>query len=179
MPELSAVPQVHADVQAELAATRDAAHQILASLSDADWRRRSANPGWTIGEVLTHLTWSLEHVPREVERARIGRGMYNLPPLLAGPLNMLAMRLLARRRTLQTIALRYDAAYAAAVRTLEGVGDDEWRLGAHFFGEGFKDIEALFRGQSLHLAVHARDIRAVLPRAPEGAPGSGSAVVSE
>ncbi|MGH2409887.1 MAG: maleylpyruvate isomerase N-terminal domain-containing protein, partial [Chloroflexota bacterium] len=134
MPELSAVPSCRADLQAELAATRAAVKRILAGMSDADWRRRSANPAWTVGAVLTHLTWSLKHVPREVEGARKGRGMYNLPAILAGPVNMLATRLLARRYTRRTIAQQYDAAYAAVLRTLEGVGDDEWRLGARFFG---------------------------------------------
>lgn len=179
MAELSAVPSCRADLQTELAATRTAVQRILASMSDADWWRRSANPGWTVGEVLTHLTLSLEHVPREVEGARRGRGMYNLPPILFGPLNMRATRLFARRYTRRTIALRYDAAYAAALRTLESVGEDEWRRGAHFFGEGFKDIEALFRGQARHLAEHGRDIWAVLPRAPEDSPGRGPVAGSE
>jgi hypothetical protein len=178
MTELNAVPTYRLDLQAELAATRAAVQRILAGMSDADWRRRSANPTWTVGQVLTHLTWSLEHVPREVEGARKGRGMYNLPPILFGPLNMLATRLVARRYTRQTLAQHYDAAYAAALRTLEGVGDDEWRRGAHFFGEGFKDIEELFRGQARHLAEHGRDIWAVLPWAPEGALGSEPAAGS-
>jgi hypothetical protein len=177
MAEAIADPSCRTDVRADLAATRTAVQQILAGMSAADWRRRSANPAWTVGEVLAHLTLSLEHVPREVECARRGRGMYNLPRILAGPVNMLATRLLARRYTWQTIARQYDAAYAAALRTLEGVGDDEWRLGARFFGEGFKDIETLFRGQAHHLAEHGQDIWAVLPRAPEGASGSGSAIV--
>lgn len=99
MAEQIASPSPRATVQAELAAMRVTIQQLLARVSDADWRRRSANPSWTVGEVLTHLTWSLEHVPREVECARRGRGMYNLPPILFGPLNMLATRLLARRYT--------------------------------------------------------------------------------
>jgi hypothetical protein len=160
--------------RAELAAMQAAVQQLLAAVSDADWRRRSANPAWTVGEVLAHLTWSLEQLPREVERARRGRGMYNLPPILLGPLNVLATRLYARRHTRQTIARRYDAAYAAALRTLEGVGDNEWRCGAPFWGEGFHDIEALFRAPARHLAEHAGDIWAVLPGAPAGAPGHGS-----
>jgi hypothetical protein len=178
MPESIDVPSHHAEVQADLAATRVAVQQIFAGMSDADWRRRSANPAWTIGEVLAHLTWSLEQVPREVESARRGRGMYNLPAFLLGPLNVLVVRRYARRYTRQTLALQYEAAYAAALRALEGVKDNEWRLGAPFYGEGFKDIETLFRAQARHVAEHARDIWAVLPRAPEGTPGSGSAVVS-
>jgi hypothetical protein len=169
MAEQSADSSPRADVHAELTAMRAALGQLLDRVSEADWRRRSANPGWTVGEVLTHVTWSLEQVPREVQGARRGRGMYNFPPILMGPLNMVAARLFARRYTPQTIARQYDAAYTAALRTLEGVRDDEWRLGAPFYGEGFKDIEELFRGQARHLEEHARDIWPVLSRVPEDA----------
>lgn len=174
MAEDIAVPSCRDDLQTALAAMQAAAQQIFAGISDADWRRRSGNPSWTVGEVLAHLTWSLEHLPSEVEAARKGRGMYNLPPLVFGPLNMLATRLYARRHTRQTIARKYDAAYAAALHILEGVRDDEWQRGAAFFGEGFKDIEELFRGQSRHLLEHARDIWAVIPRSPGSTSGSGS-----
>lgn len=179
MVEQSAGSSCRAEVHSELAATQAAVQQLLASVSAADWRRRSANPAWTVGEVLAHLTWSLEQVPREVERARRGRGMYNLPPILFGPLNMLAVRLVARRYTRQTISRQYDAAYAAALRSLDGVRDDEWRRGAPFYGEGFKDIEALFRGQARHLAEHAPDVWAVLPRAPQGTSESESGALLE
>ncbi len=157
---------------------RAAAERLFSCVSDADWRRHSANPGWTVGEVLTHLTWSLEQVPREVESARRGRGMYNLPRLVRDPLSTVVTRMLARRYTLRRLARQYDAAYAAALHTLDGVGDDEWRRGASFYGEGFRDIEALFREQARHLEEHGRDIRAVLLRAAEDSPASDLAVES-
>lgn len=178
VPTATTVPSCRAALRAELAATHAAVQQLLAAVSAAASRRRSANPAWIVGEVLAHLTWSLEQLPREVERARQGRGLYNLPPFLRDPLNVLVTRLYARRHPPQTLARRYEAAYAAALRALDGVGDDEWRRGAPFWGEGFHDIEALFRAQARHLAEHAGDIRAVLPRMPEGTPGRGSSVVS-
>jgi hypothetical protein len=156
-----------AALRAELAATQAAVQQLFVDVSAADWRRRSANPAWTVGELLAHLTWRLEQLPREVELARQGRGLYNLPRFLRDPLNVLVTRLYARRHTPQTLARRYDAACAAAVRTLDAVGEDEWGRGAPFWGEGFHDIEALFRAQALHIAEHAGDIRAVLPQGSE------------
>lgn len=174
MAATTAVPSLRGALRAELAAAQSDVHHLLDSVSDADWGRRSANRAWTVGELLAHLTWSLEQLPREVERARQGRGMYNLPPALLGPLNVLVTRLYARRHTARTIARRYDDAAAAALRVLEGVRDDEWALGGDFWGEGFHDVEALCRAQARHVAEHARDILAVLPRASEGktAPGS-------
>ena len=169
-------PSCRTELRAELIATQVAVQQLFAAVSAADWPRRSANPAWTIGEVLAHLTWSLEQLPREVERARQGRGLYNLPPRLRDPLNVLVTRLYARRHPQQALAQRYVAASAAALQTLEGIGDDEWGRGANFWGEGFHDIEALFRAQARHLAEHAEDIRQALPQVIEGTPGHGASV---
>jgi len=49
------------------------------------------------------------------------------------------------------------------MRTLDEVRDNEWRHGARFWGEGFMDIEELFRSQARHFAEHSRDIVAVHP----------------
>ena len=45
----------HATIFAELAATRQAYHALVASISEATWRRPSHNPAWTIGQVLDHM----------------------------------------------------------------------------------------------------------------------------
>ena len=147
-------------LRAELAATRAAFHELLAGLADADWRRRTANPAWTVGHLLHHLTWSLEMLPREVASARRGQGMYNFPPAVRDRLSATITRLGASRQSLRSVARRYDDAYAAALRALETVRDDEWGRGAPFWGEGFIDIAGLFRAQALHLAEHGADILA-------------------
>ena len=153
---------VREEIRAELAATRAAFLDLLAGLSDADWRRATSNPAWDVRDLLHHLVWSLEQLPREVESARRGKGMFNLPPSLRNPLSAAYTRLGARRQSRATIARRYDDAYAAALRTLDQVGDDEWRRGAPFWGEGFIDIEGLFRAQAHHLVEHRNDIAAAL-----------------
>jgi hypothetical protein len=153
-------------IRAELAATRDVFHQLLDGFSAADWRRPTANPAWTVGDLLHHLVSSLELLPAEVAHARQGKGMYNLPPFLRDPLNATITRLGARRQSLPLIAQRYDVAYAAALRTLDEVQDDEWRRGARFWGEGFLDIEGLFRAQAHHFAEHGSALAAALP--PKG-----------
>lgn len=151
-------------IRAELAATRAAFHQLLADLSETDWRRKTPNPKWTVGDLLHHLVWSLEVLPREVASARRGQGMYNFPPFLGGPLSTLVIRLGARNQSLRTIARRYEAAYSAVLSALDAVRDDEWQRGAPFWGEGFFNIAGLFRAQAHHFAEHSQDIRAALPR---------------
>ena len=153
---------VREEIRAELAPARVVFLELLGSLTDADWRRATSNPAWAIGHLLHHLVWSLEQLPREVESARRGKGMFNFPRFLRDPLSAAYTRLGARRQSLTTIARRYDAAYAAALRTLDEVRDDEWRRGAPFWGEGFIDIEGLFRAQAHHLAEHHKDIIAAL-----------------
>ncbi len=159
---MTTTPSVREELRAELAATRAAFHGLLSSLSDADWRRVTNNPAWSVGHLLHHFVWSLELLPREVASARRNKGMFNLPPFLRDPLNSAVTRFGARNQSLDTVARRYDAAYAAALQTLDGVRDDEWRRGAQFWGEGFIDIEALFRSHARHFAEHGQDIAAAI-----------------
>ena len=159
---MTTAPSVREELRAELAATRAAFHDLLAGLSDTDWRRATGNPAWSVGHLLHHFVWSLELLPSEVASARRGKGMFNLPPYLRDPLNSAVTRFGARRQSLGTVARRYDAAYAAALRTLDGVRDDEWRQGAQFWGEGFIDIEGLFRSHTQHFAEHGQDIVAAI-----------------
>jgi hypothetical protein len=151
-------------IREQLASTRASFHALLDGLTDDDLRCRSGNLAWTVGAVLTHVVWSLELLPREVASAREGKGMFNMPPLLRDVLNAWATRLAGRGQTLASLRQRYDAAYAAALATLDGIHDDEFQLGAHFWSEGFRDIAGLYAGQVDHLAEHGDDVRCVLPR---------------
>jgi hypothetical protein len=161
---MDVIPVDREAIRAELAATRTAFHEILGGLAAPDWERPTGNPMWTVGDLLHHLVASLELLPREVEHARQGKGMYNLPPFLRDPLSAWFTRWGARRQSLATVAKRHDQAYVAALRTLDGVRDDEWRRGARFWGEGFLDIEGLFRAQARHFAEHGTDISMALSR---------------
>jgi hypothetical protein len=125
---------------------------------------RALTPAWSVGAVLSHLVWSLELLSREVASARKGKGMFNLPPLVRDWLNVQLTRLGARGQTLSTLRLRYDAAFGAALATLEKVGDDEFHLGAQFWSEGFRDIAGLCAAQVDHFAEHGDDVRRVVPR---------------
>jgi quercetin dioxygenase-like cupin family protein len=150
-------------IREHLTATRAAYHAILDGLTDDDLERQSGNPAWTVGAVLAHMIGSLELLPREVASARMGKGMYNFPPLLRDWLNATVSRWAARGQTVRTLRQRYDAAYEGALATLDTVRDDEFGLGADFWSEGFRSIADLFFGQTNHLAEHGDDVRLVLP----------------
>jgi hypothetical protein len=149
-------------IRSEFAVTRAAFHDLMSQVGPGDLKRTTGNSAWNIGDLLYHLVSSLELLPREVAKARKGKGMYNLPHRLLDPLNAWSTRLGARRETPATLIQRYERAYAASIDVLDQVRDDEWRSGGNFWGEGFLDIEGLFRAQTLHLAEHGPVIREAL-----------------
>ena len=141
-------------LRAELEATRQTFRQIVESLPAERWRQPSPSSAWTVGEVLVHLTWAIEYLPREVEQARLGKGMFNMPKWLGDPLSYWYVRWLARGAAPDAIGRRYDDAMDATLRTLDAIGEDEWTRGADFYGEGFHTVADLFREPAKHLAEH-------------------------
>jgi hypothetical protein len=147
-------------IRSDLEATRIAFHELLDSIPDEGWRQKVPGGGWTSVEVLVHLTWALEQLPREIESARRGKGMFNYPRGLRDPLSYWYTRWIARNATRDSISRRYDAAMGAVLRALDEVPDTDWSLGAPFYGEGFYTVEGLLRGPSEHLKEHAAASRA-------------------
>jgi hypothetical protein len=157
----TAVPNLQAQSASErkvlrsgLEATRERFHAILDSVPDEQWRQKSPASEWTVAEVFVHLTWALEQLPREVESARHGKGMFNMPKRLSDFLSYWYIRWSARRATRESVRRRYDAAMAASIRTLDGVKESEWSLGADFYGHGFHTIPDLFGVPADHVAEH-------------------------
>jgi hypothetical protein len=141
-------------IRAELEMTRHAFQTLVDSISEERWRRKSPSSAWSTGEVLVHLTAALEYLPREVESARRGKGMFNSPKWLADPVNYRLTRWTARDATQESIRQRYDAAMAAVLSTLDAVQESEWELGARFYGERFYTIADLFHTPAQHFAEH-------------------------
>jgi hypothetical protein len=143
-----------AALRASLEATRAAFHQLLDAAAGDRWRARSSTSAWTVGEVLVHLTWALEYLPKEVAMARQGKGMFNMPKWFADPASYWLIRWQARQSNPEALRRRYDAAMDAAVAALETVPDSDWGLGAPFYGHGFYTVAALFETPAQHLAEH-------------------------
>jgi hypothetical protein len=141
-------------IRAELEATRQAFQTLAGSISDERWRGKSPSSAWSTGEVLVHLTAALEYLPREVESARRGKGMFNYPKWLADPVNYRLTRWTARNATQEGIRQRYDTAMAAVLRALDTVQESDWELGARFYGERFYTIADLFHTPAQHFAEH-------------------------
>lgn len=149
-------------LHAEIESARKDFHELLASLSDEDWRKKSANRAWSVGQLMWHMAWGLEFTPKAVGYCRKGKGP-NPPSWLVGPGNMLITRFGSRGAKPESIAEKYDQGHAAILQTLEGVGDDEWHKGARAYGIDYT-IESLFREVAVHFREHETDIMKGLGR---------------
>ncbi len=141
-------------LRADLEAARARFHELLNSILQDQWRRTSDTSKWTTAEIFVHLTWALEYLPKEVEKARKGKGMFNFPKWLADPFSYWYIRFTARNSTPAAIRSRYDAAMDAAIEALNTVPESDWGLGAEFYGEGFHSVADLFRAACQHLVEH-------------------------
>jgi hypothetical protein len=141
-------------LRAKLEATRSAFHRQLVAVADKQWHQKSASSAWTMGEVLVHLTWALEYLPKEVEMARQGKGMFNMPAWLANPGSYWMIRWQARKSDPVSLQRRYDAAMDRVIAAIETVPDSDWRLGARFYGHGFYTVADLFETPGQHLTEH-------------------------
>lgn len=148
---------LRATIRADLETTRHHFHALLTTLSEDDWRRHGGDTVWSIGELVAHLTISLERVPAQVARARRGQGMLNGPPVLLHAFNVLQARRGAASEDLHRIGRRYDAAHASVLATLEDVRDDEWAKGASFFHR-YQTVTAILRRPVSHFEEHAAHI---------------------
>jgi hypothetical protein len=148
-----AIPD-RAKLRADLEATRAAFHALVDAAAGARWHDQSAAGAWTVGEVLVHLTWALEYLPKEVEMARRGKGMFNMPQWIADPGSFWIIRRQARKSDPQSLHRRYDAAMDATLAALERVPYEDWGLGARFYGHGFYTVAALVATPGQHLAEH-------------------------
>ncbi len=157
------MPNVAA-IQEELVQTQAAFQSLLISISPGEWRRKGRGSAWSVGEMIAHLTWSVEQLPREIMAARRGKGMFNMPGWLRDPLSFAYTRWLSRGYTPHSAGQRYMAAIVAVGALIKTVGNDEWQRGARFYGERFYTVEDLCHTPAQHLAEHRSTIDQILGR---------------
>ncbi len=143
-------------IRAELKTTRAAYHELLNSLSPEDWKKKSGNPTWSVGQLMWHIAWGDNFAPRVVADCKRGWGL-NPPQFITNTVNMLITRWGAGRATPQSVAERYDAAHTAILAALDEVKEDEWDRGAKIFGEFFT-VESVLRSPVSHFKEHEADI---------------------
>ncbi len=150
-------------IRADLEATKASYHELLNSLSDEDWKKKSANPTWNVRQLMWHIAWVLGYFPGSVERCRKEKGM-NLPTVLMNPVNTLITRVGSRGSTRQAVADKYDQAHITLLASLDEVQDHEWQKGVKSFGT-YNTVESIFSEASKHFQEHQTDILKGLGRA--------------
>jgi hypothetical protein len=143
-------------IRAGLESTRAAFHALLDSLSEADWKKQSANPSWAVGTLMWHLGRGMEFFPQAVDWCRKGKGP-NPPAFLIGPGNMLQTRFGSRGATPQSAREKYDAGHAKLLLALDSIGDDEWSKSARVYQNDYT-IASIFPEVAEHFREHEADI---------------------
>lgn len=163
-------------IRTELEATRTVFHTLLASFSESDLGRQNRNPGWTNGEILTHMTFGFivlnallpmarrwGHFPRWT--SKIFASMLNAFTTPFNWVNALGARLQARVFTHQRIGRVYDRVHFSLMKQLEALKDDEWERGMYYptrwdpnFHE-FMTIRELFYYPVRHFNFHLGQIK--------------------
>src|SRR5262245_18097142 len=113
----------HQMLRADLEATCQAFHALLATLTPADWSRPSTNPAWTIGEVLWHITGYAFMIPDQLAWLREGTYAYttyvSADALTRG--NERETREGAQVHTFSSIAQVYEEGHAATLAALSSL----------------------------------------------------------
>ncbi|MBI5877680.1 MAG: maleylpyruvate isomerase N-terminal domain-containing protein [Chloroflexi bacterium] len=148
-----------AALRAEWEAMRTDFHALVDTLTDSQWRQPSVSTGWTNGELLTHFVISIGLLPRQVDSARKGANLGNMPGGLLHTGSYWLTRLTAMRLKRDGLKQRFERDYAAGLLLLDGIHDDEWSKGAEFFGSGFWDMETVCRRPVEHWREHGAQVR--------------------
>jgi hypothetical protein len=162
-------------IRRELDSARTGFHALLDSLSEADWRRQSLNPGWTNGEILAHMTFGFMITGVLMPMARLwgrlpkGSSRWFAWLLNAGTrpfnwINALGARGQGRFFTYRRIGRLFDRACSALWRQAGSIHQDEWERGMHYptrWDANFSDfmtLEKLFHYPVVHFNFHLGQI---------------------
>lgn len=151
-------------IHRELEDTRQRFHALLDSLDDFDLYLPSANPAWTIAEVLYHIVLGLAYVPLEVKALQLGLRTPQPSIALFDRLNPLLTRMAAQRQNRQSLAAAYDRQHACVIQALQSIKPTDWYKGRHYPSydppilDGFVHIQDLFHYPAQHLEAHQQEI---------------------
>jgi hypothetical protein len=158
-------------ITADLEAARSAFLGVAGSLTNATWNKTSANPPWTNGQVLFHVTLAFMLLPYLLPLARF---FGSLPPGWSRPLAFLldvatpvfnwvnslgptgASAVYSRDRLLR----KYDALHAYALRELNSLEPGHLRRGMFYpqrwdpMFRGYMTLADIFRYPAIHMRHH-------------------------
>lgn len=161
------------DLSQEMETTRQNFHHLLDSIPEALYVHPSANPAWTIGDVLYHITLGPPAIRVEIWMIRYAPWLFKTLNNTTSKIFNWGNALFARqpqRITRQRLLKAYEAGHAGLISSLRRVREDDFGKTVNypevFVSElaGVVTIERLYRYVTLHFEVHAEQINAVLKK---------------
>lgn len=162
------------DLAQELEVTRQNFHHLLDSVPEALYVHPSANPAWTIGDVLYHITLGPIAIRFEIWMIRKAPGLiqFALNDTTSKIFNWINAPFARRgqRITRQQLIKAYKAGHAGLMSSLRRVREADWgksvNYPAAFVSElaGVVTVERLFRYVTLHFEVHANQIETAIKK---------------
>ena len=160
------------DLAQELETTRQNFHHLLDSVPEALYLHPSANPAWTIGDVLNHITIGLPAIRVELWMISQVRGLFQfvLNDTTSKLINWVNAPFARRggRITRQQLIKAYEKGHAGLMSSLRRMRDEDWGKSINypvaFVSElaGEVTVERLFRYVKLHFDVHAEQINSAI-----------------
>jgi len=161
----------------EIEDTRLAFHRLLESVPDKAFSLPSANPAWTVGQVLYHMSLAPRFMVLDVQMIGGRRWLYRIvprifPKRLFDWLNARLTRLGAGKSSREFLAAEYDRASATILKVLESLSAEEFNKHMPYpdwdpLLTGEVSMEYLFGYVKRHFDSHAGQIRQAL-RTPLG-----------
>lgn len=166
---------VRDSILAEYETTRVSFHALLDSLSEADLKRLSRNPGWKNGEILFHMTFGFmigsALLPLVRFWARLPKGFSKvfawMLNALTGPFNWIngiGARGGGNVFRGKRLEAKFDKVQASMLRKLNSVKDYEWRRGMYFpekwdgLFKKYMTLEDVLRFPVVHFRFHLDQI---------------------
>jgi len=162
-------------IRAELESARSNFHALLDSLAEEDMHRQSLNPGWTNGEIISHMTFGFLIVTVLLPMARLwgrlpkgsSKPFAWLLNAFTGPfnwINALGARGQGKVFTYKRVGKVFDRAILSLLKQVDSIGGDEWQRGMYYpvkwdsnFDE-FMTLEKLFHYPVVHFNFHLGQI---------------------
>jgi hypothetical protein len=145
-----------ASVRAEIEGAQREFHELINSLSDEDWKKKTPNESWRVDQLMWHTAWGNEFIPKAVADCRKGGGFYP-PQWLFGWVNPWITRIGARGATKESVKAKYDAGMTKVLACLETIKDDEWEKSMDLVGRT-ETIHSLLLTPVRHLEEHKADV---------------------
>jgi len=160
------------ELKREIESTRQAFHELLNSIPEKAFDLPSDNPGWTIGEVLYHMSIAPRFLGSDVKMITRQNWAYRIIPVIIPKalfdwLNLKFTKFGARNVSPEFLAQEYDRAHASTLRALDQVSDSDFEKHVHYpdwdpLLSGEVTVARLFHYVKDHFDSHADQVRQVV-----------------